>query len=161
MVESGGPLEVRWRKKMLMGEYHHSLDAKNRLIIPSSLRQQLSKGDTEFIVTRGLDRSLFLYPLSEWKRLEENLTDLSTTQSNARAFLRLLFSGAHPVKPDPQARITVPQSLKDFAGIDEKVTIIGAFNKIEIWAEDMWEKYYQEKRSIYEELSERVMDVGI
>jgi len=146
---------------MLMGEYHHSLDDKSRLIIPSSLRQQLRKEDREFILTRGLDRSLFLYPLSEWKNLEKNLKNLSTTQSNTRAFLRLLFSGAHPVKPDPQARITLPQSLKDFARIDEKVTITGAFNKIEIWAEDMWEKYYQEKRSIYEEVSERVMDVGI
>ena len=146
---------------MLMGEYHHSLDEKNRLIIPSSLRQQLKKEDREFTLTRGLDRSLFLYPLSEWKNLGKNLKRLSTSQSNTRAFLRLLFSGAHPVKPDPQARITLPQSLKDFAGIDEKVTIIGAFNKMEIWAEDVWEKYYQERRSMYEELSERVMDVGI
>jgi len=146
---------------MLMGEYHHSLDEKNRLIMPSSLRQQLKKEDGEFILTRGLDMSLFLYPLSEWENLGKNLKNLSTSQSNTRAFLRLLFSGAHPVRLDPQARITLPQSLKDFAGIDEKVTIIGAFNKIEIWAEDMWEKYYQEKRSIYEELSERVMDVGI
>ena len=111
---------------MLMGEYHHSLDDKSRLIIPSSLRQQLRKEDREFILTRGLDRSLFLYPLSEWKNLEKNLKELSTTQSNTRAFLRLLFSGAHPAKPDPQARITLPQSLKDFARIDEKVTIIGA-----------------------------------
>ena len=137
------------------------MDHKNRLIIPSSLRQQLAKDGKEFVLTRGLEKSLFLYPLSEWKRLENNLKDIPTNQSDTRAFLRLLFSGAHPVKLDPQARITVPQSLKDFAGIKEKITTIGALNKIEIWAQDVWDRYYQEKRSIYEELSEKVMDVGI
>lgn len=146
---------------MLMGEYHHTLDKKNRLIIPSPLRQLTKQGEDRFIITRGLDRSLFLYPLSEWQNLEDRLRSLSTTQSNARAFLRLLFSGAHPVQPDNQGRITLPQTLKDFAQIKEKVAVIGAFNKIEIWSEESWNKYYREQRSIFEELSEKIMDVEI
>ena len=146
---------------MFMGEYHHSIDDKNRLIIPSSLRQQTKNNEDEFIITRGLEQSLFLYPTLEWQSLGERLKNLSTTKSNSRAFVRLLFSGAHPVQPDTQGRITLPQGLKDFAQIEEKVVIIGAFNKIEIWSEERWEKYYKQQRSIFEELSEKIMDVGI
>ncbi len=146
---------------MFMGEYHHSVDDKNRLIIPSSLRQQTKNNKDEFIITRGLEQSLFLYPTLEWQSLGERLKNLSTTKSNSRAFVRLLFSGAHPVQPDSQGRITLPQGLKDFAQVEEKVVIIGAFNKIEIWSEERWEKYYKQQRSIFEELSEKIMDVGI
>jgi MraZ protein len=89
------------------------------------------------------------------------LSHLSTTKSNARAFLRLLFSGAHRVQPDNQGRITLPQTLKDFAQIKERVAVIGAFNKIEIWSEENWDKYYREQKSIFEELSEKIMDVEI
>lgn len=146
---------------MFMGEYHHLIDEKNRVIIPSPLRQQNREKGNEFVITRGLDQSLFLYPLSEWQSLGERLRNLSTTKSNSRAFLRLLFSGAHSVQPDTQGRITLPQGLKDFAQIKEKVAIIGAFNKIEVWGEERWDKYYKEQRSIFEELSEKIMDVGI
>ena len=146
---------------MFMGEYHHSIDDKNRLIIPSSLRQQTKDNKDEFVITRGLEQSLFLYPTLEWESLGERLKNLSTTKSNSRAFVRLLFSGAHPVQPDTQGRITLPQGLKDFAQIEEKIVIIGAFNKIEIWSEERWEKYYKQQRSIFEELSEDIMDVGI
>jgi MraZ protein len=146
---------------MFMGEYHHSVDDKNRLIIPSSLRQQTKNNKDEFIITRGLEQSLFLYPTLEWQNLGERLKNLSTAKSNSRAFVRLLFSGAHPVQPDTQGRITLPQGLKNFAQIEEKVVIIGAFNKIEIWSEERWEKYYKQQRSIFEELSEEIMDVGI
>jgi len=144
-----------------MGEYHHTIDEKNRLTIPSPFRQQLNQGKNELIITRGLDKSLFLYPFSEWKNLEQRLKSLSTTQSNTRAFLRLFSSGAHLIQPDNQGRIVLPQSLKDFAGIKEKVTIIGTFNKIEIWDEKEWDKYYQSKQAIFEELSEKIIDLGV
>ncbi len=146
---------------MFMGEYHHSVDDKNRLIIPSSLRQQTKNNKDEFIITRGLEQSLFLYPTLEWQSLGERLKNLSTAKSNSRAFVRLLFSGARSVQPDTQGRITLPQGLKHFAQIEEKVVIIGAFNKIEIWNEERWEKYYKQQRSLFEELSEKIMDVGI
>ena len=146
---------------MFMGEYRHSIDDKNRLIIPSSLRQQTEGSKDEFVITRGLEQCLFLYPTLEWQSLGERLRNLSTTKSNSRAFVRLLFSGAHPVQPDGQGRITLPPGLKDFARIEEKVVIIGAFNKIESWSEDRWSRYYKEQRSIFEELSEKIMDVEI
>jgi len=89
------------------------------------------------------------------------LRNLSTTHADTRAFLRLLFSGAHPVQLDNQGRITLPQDLKSLAEIKEKVIIIGAFNKIEIWSEENWNKYYQEKKTAFEEIAERIMDVEI
>jgi len=146
---------------MFTGEYHHSLDSKNRLTVPAPLRQQNSGEDDRFVLTRGLDKSLFLYPFLEWENLGERLKKLSTTRSSIRAFLRILFSGAHQLSLDKQGRITLPQNLKDFAEIREKVAIIGAFNKIEIWSEEIWDKYYQEKRAIFEQISEKIMDVGI
>jgi MraZ protein len=145
---------------MFTGEYHHSLDKKNRLIIPSKLRQQIGDAN-QFVLTPGLDKTVFLYSLSEWENLGKRLRNLSTTHADSRAFLRLLFSGTHPVQVDNQGRITLPQDLKNLAGIKEKVTIIGAFNKIEIWSEENWNKYYREKKTAFEEIAERIMDVEI
>jgi len=145
---------------MFTGEYHHSLDEKNRLIIPSKLRQQIGD-ENQLVLTRGLDKTVFLYSLSEWENLGKRLRNLSTTHADTRAFLRLLFSGAHPVQLDNQGRITLPQDLKSLAEIKEKVIIIGAFNKIEIWSEENWNKYYQEKKTAFEEIAERIMDVEI
>jgi len=146
---------------MFIGEYHHTIDGKNRLTIPSPFRQQLNQSKNEFIITRGLDKSLYLYPFSELENLEQGLKKLSTTQSDTRAFLRLFSSKAHIVQLDNQGRIVLPQFLKDLSGIKEKVAIIGALNKIEIWAEKEWDKYYQSKQAIFEELSEKIVDLGI
>ncbi|MBE0478624.1 division/cell wall cluster transcriptional repressor MraZ [Candidatus Aerophobetes bacterium] len=146
---------------MLIGEYHHTLDEKNRLIIPSSFRQAISREEDGCIITRGLDRSLLFYPFSEWQSLGNKLKNLSINRSDVRAFLRILFSGAHPVQPDHQGRIIIPQPLKEFASIKEKVVIIGLINKIEIWDEDLWSEYYQHKKDNYEQIAETIMDLGI
>lgn len=146
---------------MLIGEYHHTLDEKNRLIIPSCFRQVLSEEKDGCVITRGLDRSLFFYPFSEWHTLGNRLKNLSVNRSEVRAFLRIFFSGAHPVQPDNQGRITIPQPLKDFACIKDRVVIIGALNKIEIWNEDIWNEYYQQKKGNYEQIAETIMDLEI
>lgn len=146
---------------MFIGEYHHTIDEKNRLIIPSPFRQVLEREKDGCIITKGLDKSIFLYPFSEWQELGNRLKNLSTTHSEVRAFLRIFFSGANFVKPDNQGRITIPQPLKDFAGIKDKVAIIGVFNKIEIWSEQTWNNYYQQKKDIYEQITEKIMDLEI
>jgi len=146
---------------VFIGEYHHVLDEKNRLIIPSSFRQALTKEKEDCIITKGFDKSLFFYPFSEWQNIGNKLKNLSTNRSDVRAFLRIFFSGAHPVQPDSQGRITVPQPLKDFACIKDKVVIIGAFNKIEIWSEELWNNYYRQKKDTYEQLAEKIMDLEI
>ncbi len=146
---------------MFIGEYRHTLDEKNRLTIPFPFRQILEKEKEGFIITKGFDTSLFLYPFSEWKNLEEKLRNISTHRSEMRIFLRIFFSGAHPVRLDGQGRITLPQGLKDFAKIKDKVAIIGVFNRLEIWSEEVWENYYKEKKEIYDKIAEKIMDLEI
>lgn len=146
---------------MFIGEYRHILDEKNRLTIPSSFRQLLEKEKKGCVITKGLDKSLFLYPFSEWQQLGKRLKNISINRSEVRAFLRIFFSGAHLVQPDSQGRIILPQSLKDFAEIKDKVAVIGAFNKVEIWSQEVWDEYYRQKKGIYEELTEKIMDLEI
>lgn len=150
-----------WKATMLIGEYHHALDEKNRLIIPSSFRQIFNGEENGCIITRGLDKSLFFYPFSEWQTLGDKLKSLSINRSEVRAFLRIFFSGAHPVQLDNQGRITIPQPLKEFAQIQNKAVIVGALNKIEIWNEDLWNDYYKQKKDNYEQIAETIMGLEI
>jgi MraZ protein len=154
MEESGG-------MTMFIGEYHHCLDEKNRLTIPSPFRQALHDTQNGSVITKGLDRALFLYPFPEWQNLTERLKSMASNRADVRAFMRIFFSGAHPVDPDGQGRITVPLALKEFADIDNKVVVTGAFTKIEIWSEDLWAQYYQEKRAEYEHVAEQLLDLEL
>jgi MraZ protein len=141
-----------------MGEYQHSLDEKSRLIIPARFRDDLGE---KFVLTRGLDRSLFLYPLSEWKTIEEKMKTLSTTQADARAFVRLFFSGAVECEPDKQGRISIPPHLREHAGIQRDLYILGVSTRIEIWAREVWEEYAKKAEESYETLAEKIIGIGI
>lgn len=143
---------------MFMGEYQHSLDEKSRLIIPARFREDLGE---RFVLTRGLDRSLFLYPLAEWKAIEEKMKTLSTTQADARAFVRLFFSGAVECEPDKQGRISVPPHLREHAGIQRDLYILGVSTRIEIWAREVWEEYAKKAEESYESLAEKIIGIGI
>jgi MraZ protein len=144
-----------------MGQYQHTLDPKNRLKIPSPFRPQVEGEPGGLVITTGLDQCLFVYLFSEWERLGERLRRLSTTHTNNRAFVRLFFAGAHLVEPDTQGRITVPPPLREYAGIRDRVTIVGARNKFELWEAGRWQAYYQQQRPIFEKLSERIMDLEL
>ncbi len=143
---------------MFTGEYHHTLDGKGRVIIPSRLREGL--GD-RFVVTRGLDHCLFVYPSSEWVRLEQKMKQLSLTKRDARAFMRLFFSGAMEVEADNQGRVLVPQNLREYAGIEKEVMFIGVSNRVEIWSEQAWKEYFSEADQNYEELAEKLEDFDL
>jgi MraZ protein len=143
---------------LFMGEYQHSLDEKSRLIIPARFREDLGE---RFVLTRGLDRSLFLYPLAEWKAIEEKMKTLSTTQADARAFVRLFFSGAVECEPDKQGRISVPPHLREHAGIQRDLYILGVSTRIEIWAREVWEEYAKKAEESYESLAEKIIGIGI
>jgi len=140
---------------MFTGEYLHTLDVKGRIIIPSRLRDDL--GDN-FVITRGLDQCLFIYPLNEWERLESKLKQLPFTRGDSRAFTRLFFSGAMEVEADKQGRILIPQNLREYAGIEKDVMIIGVSNRVEMWSETAWKEYYSEASSNYEDLAEKLVD---
>lgn len=143
---------------MFMGEYQHSLDAKGRLIIPAKFREELGE---IAVMTRGLDNCLFLFPMPEWKVLEEKLKTLPLTKATARQFVRFFFSGATECEFDKQGRIMIPPSLRDYAGVDKDVVVIGVSNRIEIWSRQRWEDYMQQAESAYAEIAENIVELGI
>ncbi|NPV29690.1 MAG: division/cell wall cluster transcriptional repressor MraZ [Firmicutes bacterium] len=143
---------------MFIGEYHHILDGKGRLILPAKFRIRL--GD-RCIATRGLDHCLFIFPLEEWRSLEQRLRNLPLTKPEARAFSRFFFSGATECELDGQGRILVPPSLRTYAGISKEVVIIGVSTRIEIWAKESWLEYCTKAEEAYEELAEKMGEGGM
>ena len=124
-------------KLRFSGEYHNSLDLKNRLNIPAKFRKALDPiNDGTFVVTRGFDECLTLYPICEWNIVEQQLASLSSIRNRNRNFVRSIVRYASYVKYDRQGRIVIPDNLKSFSSIDKEVVIIGMINKIEIWNPD-------------------------
>ncbi len=143
---------------MFLGEYQHSLDNKGRITIPARFREEL--GET-FIATKGLDNCLFLYPMSEWKSVEQKLKSLPFTRGDVRAFVRFFFAGACECETDKQGRILLPAALREYAGIDREVVIIGVGNRVEVWSEQNWRDYARNAGASYEEISEKLVELGI
>lgn len=137
-----------------MGEYQHSVDAKGRLIIPSKFREGLG---SSFVITRGLDNCIFGYPMDEWRKLEEKLKQLPMTKKDARAFARFFFSGATEVELDKQGRINIPANLASYAKLEKECVVLGVSSKIEIWAKDLWEDYFNEAEESFNEIAENLI----
>jgi len=143
---------------MFMGEYHHNVDAKGRLIVPAKFREHL--GET-FILTRGLDQCLFGYPLSEWEIIEEKLKALPLTKKDARAFTRFFFSGATDCELDKQGRINIASPLMQYAKLEKECVILGVSNRIEIWSKSLWEDYFSESEDSFAEIAENMIGFDI
>jgi MraZ protein len=142
---------------MFIGEYSHFLDAKNRMILPSKFREELN-GDG--VITKGLDGCLYLFPLNEWKILEEKLKQLPLTSKDARAFVRFFFSGACQVILDKQGRTLIPQNLLEYANIKKEIVSIGVMTKIEIWSKESWESYNASDMN-FDEIAEKMSELFI
>lgn len=141
---------------MLMGEYHHNIDNKNRLIIPSKFREELGN---EFVITRGLDGCLFVYSMNEWNKVMNKLKTLPFTKKDARTFMRFMLSAASICEFDKQGRINLVNSLINYAEIKKECVIIGVNDRLEIWAVEK----FNELLSNSEELSliaENLFDGG-
>src|SRR3989344_1432283 len=123
---------------MFIGEYQHTIDEKGRLAIPVKFRASLAKGA---VVTRGLDNCLFLYPNKDWQELAVKLSKLPISTANNRAFSRLMLAGAMDVSLDKQGRIILPDYLRKYASVKKKVVVAGLYNRLEIWDEEVWQKY--------------------
>lgn len=143
---------------MFIGEYQHSIDDKGRVIIPSKFREELG---FKFVVTKGLDNCLFVYPVDEWKLFQEKLKGLPLTSKEARAFSRHFFSGAVECEVDKQGRINIPQNLRDHAKIDKEVISIGVSTRVEIWDKDQWENYNDDVNLSYDDIAEKMAELGI
>lgn len=151
VIESGA-------ESMFMGEYHHNIDSKGRMIIPAKFRDNL--GET-FVITRGLDQCLFGYPLSEWKLLEDKLKTLPLTKKDARAFTRFFFSGATECEIDKQGRVNIATPLLSYAKLEKECVVIGVSNRIEIWEKAKWEEYFTNSEESFAEIAENMIDFDI
>lgn len=142
---------------MFMGEYNHTIDAKGRFIIPAKFREIL--GD-KFIVTKGLDGCLFVYPKSEWSSFEEKLKVLPLTNKDARQFTRFFLAGAAACEVDKQGRILLPQVLRDFAQLEKEIVLIGVASRVEIWSKINWEQSMSTYNDDMNEIAEKMESLG-
>ncbi len=140
---------------MLIGEFHHSLDEKGRLIIPSKFREDI--GD-KFVVTRGLDGCLFVYAMTEWNRIIAKLKTLPFTKKDARTFNRFFMSGATVCEFDKQGRINLPSSLISYANLQKECTIIGVNDRLEIWATDRFDSLIEDNLEAISDISENLFE---
>ncbi len=143
---------------MLIGEYKHTLDPKKRLSLPSKWRKELGK---KLVITRGLDNCLFVYPLKEWQRISEKISQLPLGQADTRGFNRFFLSGAVEAEVDSVGRILVPDFLKDFAQLDAKVVLAGIHDRVEIWDENKWNEYTRRIEAEADALAEKLGEIGV
>ncbi len=140
---------------MYMGEYHHNIDDKSRLVLPSKFRTLLGE---EFIITRGLEKCLYVYSIAEWKKLENQLKTLPFTKKDARTFIRTFFSGATECEFDRQGRTCIASPLVDYADLTKECVIIGANDRIEIWSKNKWDEFMDENSDKISDIAEGLFE---
>ena len=151
MVDSG----EKWGMFMLMGEYHHTIDDKGRIIIPSKFREDLGE---EFVVTRGLEECLFVYPKDKWNSIMEQLNKIPFTKKDARSFMRFFLSGATAMEFDKQGRINITSPLISYANLEKDCVIVGVGDRLEIWSEEKWNNFYEGNKDEFSDIAENLFD---
>ena len=140
------------------GRFSYSVDSKGRIALPAKLRKSVSPAANDtFILTRGFEQCLFVYPQDEWNKVEESVSGLSPTNPQHRFFVRTLLQWATDVQIDGQARLSVPQDLLKFAGIENEVLILGVMERVEIWNPKIYEQYMNNQPATYETVAESVL----
>ena len=143
---------------MFMGEFHHNLDSKGRLIIPARLRTQI--GD-KMVFTRGMEGCIFGYTLDEWQKIEAKLAKLPLTKRNTRSFTRLFYSGAMECEFDKQGRVNLTTTLKEHASLVKECVIVGVSDRIEIWSKERWEEFSEDANENYDDIAEDLDDIEL
>jgi len=158
VVKSG----EKWGIFMFMGEYHHSIDEKGRIIIPSKFRNELGES---FIVTRGIENCLFVYSLPEWEKIVTKLKSLPFTKKDARNFTRFFLSGATTVEFDKQGRINIQSPLASYAKLEKECVVVGVNDRLEIWSLDSWNKFFEDNQENLSDIAENLftsnMDIDL
>jgi MraZ protein len=140
------------------GSYSYSVDSKGRTNIPSKLRKYVSPDANDtFIITRGYEQCLFVYPLDEWNKLEQSIRELTTTNPKHRFFMRTLLEKATESQLDGQSRITIPKELLQFAAIENEVLILGVLERIEVWNPKVYQEYQKAQAESYENVAQTVL----
>ncbi len=143
---------------MFLGEYQHSLDSKGRLAIPAKLREELGAG---FVITKGLDNCLYIYPQEQWQKECAKLASLPTSKKAARDYARFFFSSASEAECDRQGRVLLPPSLRRYASLNKDTVIVGAGSRAEIWDAEAWQKYNEASSAAVNAIAEELSDLGI
>lgn len=130
---------------MFMNEYSHTIDAKGRMILPAKFREELGQS---FVLSRGIDRCLTIYPMENWEKMTASLQKLSFTKSNVRTLRRFLIGSSTEMECDRQGRILIPAHLRSYAGLKKEALIIGTGSTIEIWNPDILEETNSQEESI-------------
>ncbi|MBE6484378.1 MAG: division/cell wall cluster transcriptional repressor MraZ [Actinomycetaceae bacterium] len=139
---------------MFLGTYEPRLDDKGRLILPAKYRDQLQGG---LVMTRGQEHCLYVFPFSEFERMQEQLRQAPLTSKEARSYLRVFLSGAVDDVPDKQGRITIPAVLRTYAGLTRDLAVIGAGSRVEIWDQQAWNAYLTDQESAFADREEEVI----
>ncbi len=143
---------------MLIGEYTHTIDDKNRLSLPAKFRKEMGK---RIVVTRGLDKCVAIFTEKEWKKIAEKLSGSSMLQADNRSFNRFMFSGAVEAEVDALGRILLPDFLKEWAGLGAKVAVIGVESRVEVWNEEAWRTNKVAVEQQADTLAEKLGQVGV
>ena len=142
---------------MLIGEYHHNIDDKGRIIIPSKIREELGEN---VIVTRGLEDCLFIYSENEWSLIVSKLKTLPFTKKDARKFTRMFLSGATVTEFDKQGRIKISSPLVDYASLEKECIIIGVNDRLEVWSKENWDKFVLESKEDLSDLADHLFETN-
>jgi len=146
---------------MFKGRYIHTLDAKGRLSVPSRFREVLARHREETLILTNFDNCLAGFPSDEWELLEEKIRALPMLQKDVRAFTRVFFSGAQECPVDRQGRILIPPTLREDAGLEKDIMLLGVANRIEIWSKDRWDATYRESTENFEAIAAKLSELGI
>jgi MraZ protein len=139
---------------VFLGTHAPKLDDKGRVILPAKFRDELSSG---LVITRGLERCLFVFSQREFEAVHDKIRQAPLTDKRGRDFVRMFLSGASQELADSQHRVTIPPTLRDYAGLDRDLTVIGVGNRAEIWATSAWEDYYSANEDDYSNTAEEVI----
>ncbi len=140
---------------MFMGEFHHNIDEKGRLIIPSKFRYELGE---KFIVTRGLENCLFVYPMNDWNNIINKLKELPFTSKDARTFMRMFLSGATECEIDRNGRINISSPLINYASLEKECVIIGVNDRLEIWSNDKFDEFFNTNIDNFSDIAENLFN---
>lgn len=142
----------------LLGEFECKLDAKSRLTLPSGLKKQLgAEGSERFVINRGFEKNLALYPEQEWARITKEINSLNLYNKKNREFVRYFYRGATELVADSANRILIPRSLHNYAGIEKNIVLIAYGQRIEIWAKEMYDELLSKEPEDFSLLAEEVM----
>ncbi len=139
---------------LFLGTYTPKLDAKGRMFLPAKFRGKLEDG---LVVTRGQERCLYVFPQAEFERIVAQWQQSPTSNKAVRDYQRVFLSGASDERPDSQGRLTIPQVLRDYAGLKAECTVIGAGSRVEVWDTAAWTTYLAASEAAFAEQSEEVV----